>query len=473
MSHRTNPLGLAVAATLIVTACGDGGRASTTCDPTATPTGCSGDYQCEVVSGATDGGAHGHCYPPAYLDVTVLDPAHDDRPVDGARVVVVDADTGAAAAPAGTTSSKGIARLAVVWPRSVSDQAPAHSFNIRVSAPGYYEYPGAMRAFLPVSVQRDPLVTLDPAQAEIRIIPMSAAPRGAISGSVMHADGKTPARGVLVAAETNNPPLVGYSSVSDANGEYIIYNVASGSYVLSGLFAGTSFPQSNVSVSGSEVHAKLVADATPLLATVTGQVNVVSGSGASSTNVVLRLRTTWDVAPGLEVAVSGGGSFEIPGVPTGTYEAVAGWGNDGLVLDPDPNIADTQIQEVSVVGQAPSATVTLEGSFTVTDAVQLLGPGASSNLEPISGRPVFRWKKYSQASFYRLYLWDGISPDPIWALDGSTTPITAELVTYPGTPALVPGSIYQWWVEAWSNTPDVRELSYSEDQLGVFLYVEE
>ncbi|MBI5479785.1 MAG: hypothetical protein HY906_13055 [Deltaproteobacteria bacterium] len=475
MSHCKIILGLAVAATLIATACGGGGgNGRTTCNPAATPTGCSGDYQCEVVAGATDGGALGHCYPPAYLEVTVLDPTAEDEPVGGARVVVTDADTGAAAAPAGTTASSGVARIAVVWPRAEPDLTPGHSFNIRVSAAGYYEYPGATRVSIPVTVSRDPLKALDPAQATIRIISMAVAPKGAITGSVLQADGKTPARGVLVVAETSNLPLVGFSAVSDTNGEYAMYNVESGSYMLSGLFAGMSFPQSNVSVSGSAVHAKLVADATPLLATVTGQVNIVSSGGLSSTNVVLRMRTTWDVPPGLQVAVSGGGGFQIPDVPTGIYEAVAGWGNDGLVLDPDPNIAGTQIQEISVVGQSPPATVPLAGSFKVTDAVQILGPGATTNDETVGVSPIFRWKKYAQASFYKVYLWDGISPDAIWTLDGSVTSITAETVTYPGAPdapAIVPGLMYQWWVEAWADTPDVRELSHSEDQLGVFRYV--
>ena len=137
MTHVKSLVGLAATAVLLATACGGGGGGTPlTCNPTLTPTGCSGDYQCEVVAGATSG-ALGRCFPPAYLDVSVLDPTDGDQPVGGARVIVLDADTGAAAAPAGTTSSSGVARIAVVWPRSDPDLNPAHSFTIRVSAARY------------------------------------------------------------------------------------------------------------------------------------------------------------------------------------------------------------------------------------------------------------------------------------------------------------------------------------------------
>jgi hypothetical protein len=449
-------------------ACGGGGGGTFTCDPAATPTGCSGDYQCEAVDGA-DGGTPGRCFPPAYLEVTVVDPTQDNRAVSGARVVAIDADTYAAAAPAAVTGSNGVARIPVVWPRSSPDTTPSHMFALRVSAAGYYDYPGTLRTAIPVSVQRDPLQVLPAAETEVHLLPMANAPKGAITGNVLQSDGKTPARGVLVVAETNTEPLVGYSAVSDAKGDFAIYNVESRAYVVSGLFAGMSFPQSSVSVSGATVQAKLVADATPQLASVTGQVSIVAAAGITATTVVLRVRSTHDVPPGLRVAT--GGSFVIDGVPTGTYEAVAGWGIDGLVLDPDPNIAGTQVQEISVVGQDPPATFPLDGSFKVTDAVQILGPGVSVSAEPISGDPIFRWKKYPQADFYRLSLWDGMGTTPIWTFDAPATGAQSETVTYPGDPQLVDGQIYQWWVEAMSSTPTERPLSHGEDQLGVFEYV--
>jgi hypothetical protein len=475
MSHVKTLLGLAITVCLTITACGGGGgTARTSCDPTATPTGCSGDYQCEVVAGATDGGALGRCYPPAYLDVTVLDPTDGNNPVGGARVVVVDADTGEAAAPAGTTSSNGVARIAVVWPRTDPDLDPGHSFHVRVSAVGYLDYPGATRASIPVSVSRDPLKSLEPVGATITILPLANPPKGSITGSVLHADGKTPARGVLVVAEDSNAvPPVGQSSVSDAAGEFAIYNVESRSYVVSAYFAGASFPSSPVSVSGAEVHAKVIADASPALATVTGQVNIVATSAKTQATVVLRIASTRDVVPGLVTTATSGTPFTITGAATGTYEAVAGWGNDGLVLDPDTNIGQTGGQVVTVLGTSPPTTVALADHFKVTDAVAILGPGQSGDVTLVNGTPTFRWQKYPQADFYIVKVWDGMSPDPIWLADSRTVDMTSETVAYPGTPALLSGYFYQWWVEAWASAPTERPLSHSEELLGVFEYIEQ
>jgi hypothetical protein len=468
-------LGILLAAALTSAACGGGGGSGrTTCNPATTPTGCSGDFQCEVVSGATDGGIYGHCYPPAYLDVTVLDPTQGDKAVVGARVVVTDADTGAAAGPAGTTASSGVARIPVVWPRSEPDTAPAHSFNIRVSAVGYLEYPGATRASIPVSVQRDPLQSLDPAQATIRILPFADAPKGAITGTVVKADAKTAAPGVLVVAEDlNSTPPVGHSSVTDAAGAFTIYNVESRSYQVSAYFAGLSFPSTPVSVSGAEVHApKLIADATPLIATVSGQVEIVSASGKSSATVVLRIATTGDVVPGLRTQASGGTPFAIAGAASGTFQVVAGWGVDGLVLDPDTNIGQNGYQDVTVLGTSPPGTAALPDHFKVTDAVTIVGPGQSGDVSLVNGTPTFRWQKYPQAEFYIVKVWDGMSVDPSWIGDSRTVDMTNEQIAYPGTPALVAGYFYQWWVEAWTSTPSERQLSHSEDQLGVFEYAE-
>jgi hypothetical protein len=474
MRHFKTLLGILVAVAVTGAACsGGGGSGRTICNPTLTPTGCSGDFQCEVVSGGADAGTLGHCFPPAYLDVTVLDPTQEDEPVGGARVVVTDADTGAAAGPAGTTSSSGVARVPVVWPRSEPDTTPAHSFNVRISAVGYLEYPGAARASIPVSVQRDPLLSLDPAQATIRILPFANPPKGSITGTVVKSDAKTPAPGVLVVAEDLNAvPPVGLSSVTDSSGAFAIYNVESRSYQVSAYFAGLSFPSSPVSVSGAEVHAaKIIADATPAIASVTGQVEIVSASSKTAATVVLRIATTGDVVPGLRTTASSGSAFSIAGAATGTYQAVAGWGNDGLVLDPDTNIGQTGYQEVSVLGTSPPGTAALPDHFKVTDAVTILGPGQSGDVTLVNGVPTFRWQKYPQAAFYIVKVWDGITPDPTWIGDSRTVTMPNEQVAYPETPPLVSGFFYQWWVEAWTSTPTERQLSHSEEQLGIFEYV--
>jgi hypothetical protein len=426
------------------------------------PTGCLGDFQCEKVTGATSG----RCFPPAYLKVTVMDPTAADRPIAGARVVAVDADTHAAAAPAATTAEDGTARIAVTWPRSQPDTAPSRAFAVRVSAAGYAEHPGAMRTAIPVSVQRDPQRTLSPTEVQVRIMPLEGGATGSITGTVLASDGQTPAGGVLVLAEASSvsPPL-GFSSVSDAAGAFQMFNVEVGSYLLSAYVAGQSFPQQDVSVMGGAVHdLKLVADATPLTATVRGQVDIVAGGGATTTTVVLRTRSTRDVPPGLLVAATGGQPFEIPGVGTGTFEAVAAYGNDGLVLDPDPNIAGTEIQEVSVIGAAIGQTISLDAHFKVTSAVAILGPGETGGLAPVSAAPTFRWKDYPGADSYTLLV-SGFATGVTWTKEGLTT------TSYPyDGPELTDGYIYQWQVEAWASTPDLRPISRSEDQLGVFLY---
>ncbi|HEY3352788.1 MAG TPA: hypothetical protein VGQ83_06040 [Polyangia bacterium] len=462
MKHATRMLLLAA---LALPGCGDNGGSNLTCNPDTVPTGCSGDFQCEVLTGATGG----RCYQPAYLLVKVMNSTNGDAAIAGARVVAIDGDTNAAAAPAAITASDGTARIAVTWPRAQPDTEPSHAFTLRVSARGYYDYPGAMRIAIPVSVQRDPVKGLAPTNAEVRLIPMAQPLAGGIAGTVLESDGRKAARGVLVVAETSDVPPIGYTSVSDGNGAFEMLNVAAGTYTISGYFAGMSFPQSSVSVSGGPVRdLKLVADATPNLATVSGQVNIVAGGGATTTTVVLRTRSTKDVPPGLRVTATSGAAFQITGVPTGTYEAVAAYGNDGLVLDPDTNTAGTQIQEIAVVGTPTGATYQLDHAFKVTGAVQILSPGATGTAELVSGAPVFRWKAYAQADHYKLALWDGIHPAPVWTIDN----ITTESFSYddPSFPALDDGFIYQWTVEAWAVNPTARPLSRSEDQLGVFQY---
>jgi len=300
----------------------------------------------------------------------------------------------------------------------------------------------------------------------VRIMPLEEPATGSISGTVLESDGQTPASGVLVIAEApNESPPVGFSSVTDAAGTFEIFNVQVRSYVLSAYFGGESFPQQDVSVMGGAVRdLKLVADATPLCATVRGQVDIVASGGATTTTVVLRTRSTRDVPPGLRVEATGGQPFEIPGVGTGTFEAVAAYGNDGLVLDPDPNIAGTEIQEVAVIGAAVGQTISLNEHFKVTSAVTILGPGETGGLAPVSAAPTFRWKDYPGADSYTVRL-SGFAAGLTWSQEGVTTTSYA----YDG-PALTDGYIYQWLVEAWSSTPDLRPISRSEDQLGVFLY---
>jgi hypothetical protein len=203
-------------------------------------------------------------------------------------------------------------------------------------------------------------------------------------------------------------------------------------------------------------------------------VNIVNAPGGSATSVVLVVASTFnettvrgDVPPGLRAPRTGSpsvtGGFTISGVPDGTYKVLAAFENDILVRDPDPNIAGTQIVEVTVVG----APITLSASFKITEALEVISPGPSTPTEVV-GTPTLIWADDSSEDFYTLEVFDSqgnvIWSDPnVPGVSGSPT----VSVVY-GGPALQSGRTYQFRAISWrENGGGAGPISTTEDLCGL------
>jgi hypothetical protein len=206
-------------------------------------------------------------------------------------------------------------------------------------------------------------------------------------------------------------------------------------------------------------------------------VQLVNAPGGSATSVILVVEDTFDPntargeAPrGLRSPKSGPpdvtGAFTIAGVPSGKYVVLAAYENDGLVRDPDTNIAGTDIVHLEVM--AGQETATLDESFKVTEALGLVGPGADAP-EAVMEKPELVWKDDSSEDGYDLRVFDALGNEVWQSLGlppgkGGTNPS----VRYAGP--LDPGMYYQFRVTSWRapGKGDPAPISTTEDLRGVF-----
>ena len=207
-----------------------------------------------------------------------------------------------------------------------------------------------------------------------------------------------------------------------------------------------------------------------------GSVNIVNAPGGSRTSVVLIPESTFHetmvtgiVAPGLRApeppaTPNVSGAFSITGIPAGRYVVLAAYENDGLVRDPDPNIAGTQVVHLEV--SATSTSMMLD-AFKITEALAIVSPGADGP-EAVTGPFSFVWKDDSSEDAYNLKLVDTYG-DLVWEkqMDEGVSGGANVEVPYDG-PALVPGMYYQWKVVSFHKGGPI---STTEDLRGVF-YVE-
>jgi hypothetical protein len=210
-------------------------------------------------------------------------------------------------------------------------------------------------------------------------------------------------------------------------------------------------------------------------ATLNGSVSLVAGA-PGPTSVVLVIESTFnatlirgEVPPGLRapnpgIAPNVTGAWSIDGVPDGKYVVLAAFENDGDVLDPDPNIAGTQIQHIAVSGGAVVGGV--QPSFKVTGAVQMVSPGAGDAMDAVAGAPVLTWQPYPSAHTYDVVLFDALG-NQVWS-KSSLTAVTGSnnSVTYDGASPLTSGKIYQWRTTARGNAGN--PISLTEQLRGIF-----
>ena len=444
------------------------------------PGTCGSGQVCEVVQGQTDPA----CFQPVLLQGRVFD-LTTDAGIPNAQVTAEEV-SGRSVGQVAVTQPDGTYSLQVPSIRSDTKGTPlGETITLSAAARDYTAFPSGFRVALPVDTQgatatdaaKAYVVTsgpttigLDPVAANLRGLP-------SISGKVdvTTADGGVSDTEILVAAEqqggTGTPGTV--TGRADSTGAYTLFNVPAGSYAVQAYRQGVNYTAANATVASADVpNINLALSQTPT-ATLSGTVDIVAAAGGSMTSVVVALESTFNDAlargtlvPGLRSPSPGTapdvtGAFSIPGMPDGKYVVLAAFENDGLVRDPDPNIAGTQIQHLEVTGGA----ISVQPSFKVTSAMAMVGPGAGDTVEDVTGTPAFTWHPYSSAHSYKVQLFDSLGTE-IWNTTLAAGSGADESVPYAGSTALVPGTVYQWRATAYGQNGN--PISQTEDLKGVF-----
>jgi hypothetical protein len=404
----------------------------------------------------------------------VLD-ALSETELAGARVVVLGADGSPVADVAFTDDTGGYSAL-VTAPRNADGSvAEGATWTLAVSAGGYQPFPAGPRPAVPIAASQIAEGVIDAPNTEAALLPLANPEQYALEiRGTISADAPG---GTLVVAEGGAVPAP--YAIASRSGEFVIFNVPSGSYELAGYKRGQQLERSAVVVGETSVSDVALETSDQPLGGVSGNVNIVNAPGGSLTSVVLVPESVFDAhlergavpfglrAPGPPNAPSVSGAFEIDQVPRGRYVVLAAFENDSLVRDPDTSIAGTTIQTVAVES---SESVVMSQSFKITEHLAIIGPGADTP-EPITGPVTFAWSDDSSEDRYELELYTALG-DSIWEQRAIVAEHGGGTVELPYTgPALVPGMVYQFRVTSFRDRNGVSTaISKSEDLRGVFEY---
>lgn len=449
-------------------------RCVASCDP-ARADACPGVLACEPIAGQGDKAA---CVTRAFITGRVIDLA-SGQPVSGALVMARKTMDGSVTDVAGT-GDDGSFRVEVRVVRDSNGKPKTGDVHVlHVSASDYLPYPTPLRPAIPIApTQFEPEIPDDPDSAwiftsplaEVGLVPLpdSAKGRPSLRGSLVD-----PAGGVLVVAECPDPPCpYGYT---DRRGAFTIFNVAAGTYRLAAYRKGTYHEAREVVVGSSDLDDLSLATSAFSGGSVTGSVNIVNAPGGSRTSVVLVPESTFHkglrigvMAPGLRAPDPPAdpdvtGAFAITGIPEGRYVVFAAFENDGLVLDPDPNIAGTQVVHVEVTAAAPTRTL---DPFKVTEALPVVFPGAEGP-QAVTPPVTFIFGDDSSEDAYTVEVFD-VHGNLLWETKHGEVTGSAEVsVPYEG-PTLEAGTFYHWRATSYRKDGPI---SSTEDLRGVF-YVE-
>jgi hypothetical protein len=434
-----------------------GGQPHCFCSPEQ-QTGCESGLACEVLADGNSG-----CFAPITVKGRVFD-LDTESGIEGARVVARDVNEAAVSGTA-LSGEDGTYELAVPTPRNADGTPRDYQVTLRADAAGYLTFPKAPRVAIPVNTRNasgDPLV-LQSAATDIGLVALeSSAGLGIVSGKVI-ADRPW---GTLVVAG-------GITGLADRDGEYVVFNVPVGAASVRGYKVGLQLTEATANVVAGEETTGVDLEQTGQATTVvSGSINYVDAGGLSNTTVILAVEETFEpnvargeAPPGLRVAATG--TFRIEGVPDGNYVVLAAFENDQLVRDPDRCIAGTEIVRIRV---PQDQTDPISQSFKVTGALDVVSPDGE---EVVTGTPTFVFARDSGEDGYHVVLYDAFG-NLVWE-DAEIPKATGGApvsVTYPGTPALESGMLYQFRATSFSRKPDgtICEQSMTEDLRGVFVY---
>ena len=291
--------------------------------------------------------------------------------------------------------------------------------------------------------------------------------------------GNADVAGMLVIAEDSTQQIA-FSGITNTTGDYILFNIPPGNYIISGFQSGFSSTTANQLVTGGEIF---IADIDVIAATLpilSGQITFLATENGT-VDITLLHPITLDTIPGLQTS-NVDGNYTLENVPTGDYLAWASLVNDTYVMDPDWIVKN---------GDYPAALAITVGesdvnkNFSVTGAIKISAPtNTTDELVPevvTTLTPTFSWESYSSTKQYAVEVFD-LAGNSIWGgFDGSTglvahteidTALSAQY-NFDGSASedLVDGGTYLWRVYAlkWDQPSHKNiAISASEDQLGLF-----
>jgi hypothetical protein len=421
-------LGAVVLAGWAITGCNPPAAPDGSCDPAASS--CVQDQVCDLTE---DGG--GICVAPVQIIGAVLGLA-DDAPIEGARVQAVDAN-GAAVGTTGTTSADGGFLITVPAVRELDGSPIEGNYTLRAQAHAHQEFPTALRPALPIDVtsavadEAGSTWVLEVPQSTVKLIALQgdSSTLGSISGSV---SGDENAGVLLVAEPAGESAGEAFTGFSDSSGDYVIFNVPSGSYSVQAYTAGAQWDETAATLGAGEQLSDVDLTASDrALNSLDGSIQIVNAGGGSLTSVVLAVESTFNesaargtVPPGLR-AGNIDGAFAIDEIPDGRYVVLAAFENDDLVRDPDQNIGGTAIVRITLPDEVQGTMVSISEGFKVTGALAVIEPGADEPQEVLSEQPQLVWEDDSSEDGYTVRVFDAFG-NVVWntdvaAVSGSST----------------------------------------------------
>lgn len=377
--------------------------------------------------------------------------------IEGAQVVVFNANTNAPTGHSGVTDMDG----------NYEFELMPDNYQLKVYANGFNPNPGngpAITVAVKAGVETPYNVEMDPSEVSNG---------GMIEGSVLF--GEEGASGALVVAQSGS---ISSSFVTNSEGQYYLYNLPAGNYTL------MAYKQNfNSSTLSADVTAgnTTIADALNLTedagGSISGSITLLATSNAE-VDVALVHPVSEETIPGLSVMTSDQ-NYEISGVPNGEYFLRATYANDGKAMDPDWLLKNPGALDVDFSGSAISL------DFSITGAVSLSEPtNPADDPTPVvvdSDSVVFSWVPYSSTSDYVIEvfdakgnsIWGGFSADytskKVIISDGTSIGFNSDGMA---TGSLEDGKTYTWKIYASKN--DTKEptgwklISMSEEQMGIF-----
>ncbi len=391
----------------------------------------------------------------------VITDADTDASLEGVRIIVFESNTNSPIKSL-TTGADGAYRADLL----------AGNYYLKLYRQGYDQVPPKGMSPVPFNVSVGGEVA-----KPYEMNPSSVQDGGYVTGKVV--EGSTGKAGVLVVAANADE---GFSAVTDAAGDYFIYNLPAGNYQLKAWVADYNSDEQLVTVASATETLQNLQLSRGGAGSVSGSISFLA-STAKEVDITLVHPLTGEPVPGL--ITSSSQNYSITKIPAGTYIARASYQNDERVVDPD-----WIVKFGEPVVDIASGNVTLD--FSLTGSVKLNSPSnLATTTEPFvvtSSTPTFEWAAYSSSSDYVIEVSDA-NGNVIWGGFGEEAGLPVKKVWVPSsqtsvvfnfdntaTQALEPGKTYRWKVYA--SKDDSRAdtgwklISVSEDQMGLIQVTE-